>query len=81
METVGEVEEYFAKLCHDADRRLGEQAACRHFLNWFDDASREDMRRELLAEVEWALADRFDEVMPALPRGIEDPFAGVVLVA
>ncbi|WP_020471707.1 hypothetical protein [Zavarzinella formosa] len=81
LETVGQVEEYFARLCYDADRRLGEQAACRYFLNWFDDASREDMRRELCAEVERALEERFDDVMPAIPQGVEDPFAGVALVA
>lgn len=81
LETVGQVEEYFARLCYDADRRLGEQAACRYFLNWFDDATREDMRRELLAEVELALVERFDEVMPLIPHGVEDPFAGIALVA
>ena len=31
--------------------RLGEPAACRWFLNWFDDTPRDQMRRELLAEV------------------------------
>jgi hypothetical protein len=56
--TVGEVEEHFAKCCFEADQRLGEPAACRWFLNWFDDTPRDDMRRELLAEVELALADR-----------------------
>ena len=81
LETVGEVEEYFARQCSDADRRLGEPAACRHFLNWFDDASREEMRQQLLAEVERALAERCDDVMPAIPRGVGDPFAGAVLVA
>ena len=47
--TVGEVEQYFARCCFDADQRFGEPAACRWFLNLFD--------------------------------GIEDPFAGVALVA
>jgi hypothetical protein len=56
--TVGEVEEHFAKCCFEADQRLGEPAACRWFLNWFDDTPRDDMRRELLAEVELALTDR-----------------------
>ena len=81
LETVGQVEEFFARLCYDADRRLGEQAACRYFLNWFDDASREDMRRDLLAEVELALDERTDDVMPMVPQGVEDPFAGVAMVA
>ncbi|HEY3787555.1 MAG TPA: hypothetical protein VGL71_01815 [Urbifossiella sp.] len=56
--TVGEVEEFFARVCFEADQRLGEPAACRWFLNWFDDTPRDTMRRELLAEVEWALAAR-----------------------
>jgi len=58
LETVGQVEEHFARCCFEADERLGEPAACRWFLNWFDDASRIEMRRELIAEVELALAER-----------------------
>jgi len=56
--TVGEVEEFFARVCFEADHRLGEPAACRHFLNWFDDTPRDAMRRDLLAEVELALEAR-----------------------
>ena len=67
MDTVGEVEEFFAKCCFEADARLGEPAACRWFLNWFDDTPRPDMRRELLAEVELALADRLDLDRPVTP--------------
>jgi hypothetical protein len=55
--TVSEVEEQFADACFAADRALGEPAACRHFLNWFDDADRADALstlarwcRELLAD-------------------------------
>ena len=62
LETVGEVEEYFARLCYEADCRLGEPAACRWFLNWFDDTPRDEMRRELLAELDLVLADR---IIPA----------------
>jgi len=58
--TVGEVEETFAKACFEADAKLGEPAACRWFLNWFDDTDRDVMRRELLAEVELALLGRLD---------------------
>lgn len=58
LETVGEVETYFAGLCYDVDQRLGEPAGCRWFLNWFDDTPRDEVRRELLAEVERALAAR-----------------------
>lgn len=56
--TVGEVEEYFAKCCFEADQRLGEPAGCRWFLNWFDDAPRGEMIRDLLSEVERELAGR-----------------------
>lgn len=38
--TVGQVEEFFARACFEADQRLGEPAACRHFLNWWDDTPR-----------------------------------------
>ncbi len=56
--TVGECEEEFARLCFEADQRLGEPAACRWFLNWFDDEPRGELRRELLAEVELALSEK-----------------------
>ena len=55
---VGEVEQYFASVCSQADALLGEEAACRHFLNWFDDTPRQQMIGELLAEVRLALAQR-----------------------
>src|SRR5262245_26042690 len=58
LETVGQVEEFFARACFEADQRLGEPAACRWFLNWFDDTPRGEMRNELLVEVERALAER-----------------------
>lgn len=60
LETVGEVEEHFAKCCFAADQLLGEPAACRWFLNWFDDTPRDEMRRSLLEEVERALQSRRD---------------------
>jgi hypothetical protein len=58
LTTVGQVEEYFARLCYEADWRLGEPTACRWFLNWFDDTPRERVRQELLPEVERALRER-----------------------
>ena len=57
-ETVGEVEESFSRACYEADVRLGEPAACRWFLNWYDDVPRHEMRRGLLAEVSRELARR-----------------------
>jgi hypothetical protein len=58
LQTVAEVEEYFARLCFEADKAMGEPAACRWFLNWFDDCPRTEARRELLAEVNRNLAQR-----------------------
>lgn len=54
LETVAEVEEFFARMCFEIDQRLGEPAACRWFLNWFDETPRDEMRERLLAEVERA---------------------------
>ena len=62
LQTVGEIEETFAQLCFEADQVLGEPAACRWFLNWYDEVSREEMCRELLAEVKLVLAER---ILPA----------------
>ena len=59
--TVGEVEEYFARKCFEADQRLGEPAACRWVLNYFDDAPRSEMLREFLSEVERELGIRAKE--------------------
>jgi hypothetical protein len=39
------------------------------------------MRAELLAEVERAIEERAETVMPPAPEGVEDPFAGVRMVA
>ncbi len=69
LETVGEVEEFFARACHEADDRLGEPAACRYFLNWFDDTPRDQMRRILLEEVEFVLNQRFPVAEPAKQPG------------
>src|SRR5215468_5912689 len=51
LESVAEVEEFFARMCFEVDRALGEPAGCRWFLNWFDETPRDEMRRELLGEV------------------------------
>jgi hypothetical protein len=58
LETVAEVEEYFARMCFEIDQRLGEPAACRWFLNWFDETPRDEMRRLLAAEVYRSLQQR-----------------------
>ncbi len=58
LESVGEVEEYFARMCFAADQRLGEAASCRFLLNWIDETPRDVMRAELAVEVRLALASR-----------------------
>lgn len=58
LKTVGQVEEAWAEMCFKADEMLGEMGACRFFLNWIDDTDRAVMIRELLVEVEIALAGR-----------------------
>lgn len=66
--TVGEVEEYFARLCFEADHRLGAPAASRWFINWFDETPRPIMREHLLTEVERNLIDRDVPIHPARPN-------------
>ena len=61
LETVAEVEEFFARMCFEIDQLLGEPAGCRWFLNWFDDTPRDEMRRDLLVEVQRSLAQRLSE--------------------
>jgi hypothetical protein len=61
LETVAEVEEFFARMCFEIDQRMGEPAACRWLLNWFDETPREEMRRLLVAEVNRNLAERQTE--------------------
>ena len=58
LETVAEVEEFFARMCFEIDQHLGEPAACRWFLNWFDETPRDEMRALLLAEVNRVLTQR-----------------------
>ena len=79
--TVGEAEQFFAKCCFEADQRLGEAAACRWFLNWFDDTPRDEMLHELLGEVDRAIEHRDAIVVPALPQDVEDPFAAIPSIA
>lgn len=56
--TVGEAEEAFAALCFEVDTMLGYPAACRVFLNWFDEAPRSEVLPALLAEVRRSVALR-----------------------
>ncbi len=75
LETVAEVEEFFARACFEADQRLGEPAACRWFLNWYDETPREEMRRLLLAEVNRSLAQRLAPDGDQAGQESDDPAA------
>lgn len=61
LTTVGEAEEYFARCCFEADQRLGEAAACRWFLNFWDESPRDTVRTEMLYEVDLELKNRQTE--------------------
>jgi hypothetical protein len=56
LETVGEVDHYFAMMASIIDKRMGSASACRHFFEWFDETPREVMRCELLPEVNRSIA-------------------------
>lgn len=60
LTTVAEVEQYFSRMCHEIDLAVGEPAACRFLLNWFDETPRDEMRTDLLAEVNLTLNDRIE---------------------
>lgn len=62
LESVGQVEEFFAKVCFDTDQRLGEPGAVRRFLNWFDDTLRRQVIAELVPEVELAIEKKNAEL-------------------
>lgn len=68
LETVGQVEAYFAHVCFQTDLRLDEPAACRWFLNFFDDAPRDKMRAALLVEVAAELQRR--EALREIPCSV-----------
>jgi hypothetical protein len=74
LQTVADVEEFFARVCFETDQALGEPAACRWFLNWYDDTPRDEMRRQLLAEVSRVLAQRLCQA-PAEAAQPEDTAA------
>jgi len=49
--TVREVEFHFNRLCDLVDFETLGVAPVRHFLDWYDDTPRAEMRRELLREI------------------------------
>lgn len=69
--TVGDVEEAFARACHEADARVGEEGGCRWFLNFWDDGPRDDVFRRVLAEVEFELTQRRKAAGAQAPADVE----------
>jgi hypothetical protein len=61
LRTVAQVTGFFERICAEADQALGEPAASRSFLDWFDHTPRAEMRRELLQEVSRSLNDGADQ--------------------
>jgi hypothetical protein len=52
------------RVCFETDNRLGEPAACRWFLNWFDDTPWAELKKLLLPEIEREIARREDDNGP-----------------
>lgn len=65
VETVGAASEVFAACCFNADQYLGEPAACRAFLNFWDDTPREEAFAALLAAVQEVIAERATSILAA----------------
>jgi hypothetical protein len=58
LTTVGQLDDYFHRLCRQAEEALGWETGPSVFLNYFDDTPRERMRAELLEEVSRELERR-----------------------
>jgi hypothetical protein len=70
LQTVGEIEEFFARMCYRMDENMGEPAACRWLLNWYDDTPRLKMRENLLSEVELEIMTRDADGQWAAPDAV-----------
>ncbi len=57
LDRVGVLHAAFRRLVASADDLLDEPLGTIAFLNWFDDTPRDEMRRELLAEMTGAVAE------------------------
>jgi hypothetical protein len=55
LDTVAEVEDFFARLCFQAEKEIGEPAAHRWLLNFWDESDRAEAVAALLEEVNRAL--------------------------
>lgn len=58
--TVEAVEQRFAEMCFKIDQELGEPAACRWLLNWWDDTPRPDALKGALIVVDEFLGSSED---------------------
>ncbi len=58
LDTVAEVEEFFARACFEADQLIGEPAACRFFLNFWDETPWKELVQLFLPELEKELDKR-----------------------
>lgn len=56
--SVGEVEEFFARIAYEVDLAIGEPAAIRWLLTWYDESPRDEVRSLLLGEVRLVLERR-----------------------
>lgn len=65
---IGDAEEFFARACFDCDAAICEPAGCRHFLVWFDETPRAQVREEFFPEVELELARRREVAGEGLPE-------------
>ena len=59
--TVGQLEERFAMVCCKASNELGEPAAIKYFLHWWDESPRFKARQQLLIECDLALIGRLPQ--------------------
>ena len=58
LETAAEVHDYFADVARVCDELTGEECSMRHFTQFVDDTPRDQMRAQLLAEVDRVLNER-----------------------
>lgn len=65
--TVKLAEEFFMRVCFECDRLCEEPAACRWFLNWYDETPRAEAFAALLAEVDIELTRRLAPGLGMLP--------------
>jgi len=65
LSTSDQLDLVFAQICHGVDESMGQIGGCHHFLCWYDDAPRHEMRREMLQEVKLALIAKSQGEQPA----------------